>query len=74
MVNPMSAVSGIFPTSPPLERPERFGDREFLADGELEGILQSRDERVTAAAAAREAATSERTLNTENARSVRGCE
>ena len=68
MANPIFAVSGIFPTSP-LERPERFGDREFLTNEELEGILQSRDERV-AAAAARETATSERILNTENARSV----
>ena len=58
-----------FSNKTPLERPERFGDQEFLTDEELENILQSRVERV-AATAAREAATSERILNTENARSV----
>lgn len=58
-----------FSNKTPLERPERFGDQEFLTEEELENILQSREESI-AATAAREAATSERILSTENARSV----
>jgi hypothetical protein len=58
-----------FSNKTPLERPERFGDQEFLTDEELDNTLKSRVARV-AATAAREAATSERIMNTENARSV----
>ncbi|GJM13852.1 MAG: hypothetical protein DHS20C12_22550 [Pseudohongiella sp.] len=58
-----------FSNKTPLERPEHFGEQEFLSDEELADILQSRQDRV-AATAAREAATSERILTTENARSV----
>ena len=58
-----------FSNKTPLERPERFGDQEFLTDEELASTLQSRVESV-AATAAREAATSERILTTEKARSV----
>jgi len=58
-----------FSNKTPLERPERFGNQEFLTEEELESILQSRVDSI-AATAAREAATSERILSTENARSV----
>ena len=58
-----------FSNKTPLQRPERFGDQEFLTDEELASTLHSRVERV-ASAAVREAATSERILNTQNARSV----
>lgn len=58
-----------FSNKTPLERPERFGDQEFLTDEELASILRSRVERV-AATTAREATTSERILTTQNARSV----
>ncbi len=58
-----------FSNKTPLERPERFGDQEFLDGDELEDILESR---VASAAAsdAREADVSDRILATENASSV----
>jgi len=37
-----------FSNKTPLERPERFGDQEFLTDEELTSLLQSRVERVAA--------------------------
>ena len=52
-----------FSNKTPLERPERFGDQEFLTDEELTNTLQSRVESA-AATSAREAATSERILTT----------
>ncbi len=58
-----------FSNKTPLERPERYGDQEFLEEAELENLLQTRVESA-AAADAREANVSERILNTENARSV----
>lgn len=58
-----------FSNKTPLERPEGYGEREFLEEAELENLLQTRAERA-AAAAASEATVSERILNTENASST----
>lgn len=58
-----------FSNKTPLERPERYADQEFLDPDELQSLLQRRIDSATAAAE-REATTSERILNTENARSV----
>lgn len=58
-----------FSNKTPLERPASFGDQEFLEQSELDALLQRRIDGA-AAAAEREATTSERILNTQNARSV----
>ena len=58
-----------FSNKTPLERPERYAGQEFLAEEELESLLQRRIDSA-AASAQREATASERILNTENARSV----
>lgn len=58
-----------FSNKTPLERPESYGDQEFMEETELENLLQTRVERA-AASDAREATVSDRILNTENASSV----
>lgn len=58
-----------FSNKTPLERPERFGERAFLDESELEALLQRRVDSAEAAEL-REANASERILATQNASSV----
>lgn len=58
-----------FSNKTPLERPEHYGEQEFLEEDELERVLQTRIDSAERSAE-REATISERILNTKNARST----
>jgi hypothetical protein len=64
-------LSGVwnFSTQTPFERPEQFGDREFLSEDEAVAI-EARRAASAAAAAQREMSVSEQILNTERATSA----
>ncbi len=58
-----------FSSNAPLERPERFGNREFLSDEEIQQTLERR-RASQIQSAEREADVSQRIINTSNASSV----